>query len=283
MTQSLSLKALFSDLPQISVVEHHATIGSTNDRARELAGLGTPEIAVIVADEQTAGRGRQNRSWYTPAGTALAFSLLTRPAIAPQRAMRLTMLAGLAAVEGIEWVTDLRLDLKWPNDVVTMNNKQLTMINAQEAINNQRPTTKKIGGILTECAFQGDAIDYAVIGLGLNVNVDFSQQFELRAIATSLSQLAGREIDRWAVLKAVVAAWIDRSAWLGDAHADRLREAWAARLINLRKTIRVNLHDQIVEGYAEGVDDDGALLLRMADGRVQRLLSGDVTLHDLNR
>jgi BirA family biotin operon repressor/biotin-[acetyl-CoA-carboxylase] ligase len=283
MTQSLSLKALFSDLPQISVVEHHATIGSTNDRARELARLGTPEIAVIVADEQTAGRGRQNRSWYTPAGTALAFSLLTRPAITPQRAMRLTMLAGLAAVEGIEWATDLRLDLKWPNDVVTMNNKQLTMINAQEAINNQRPTTKKIGGILTECAFQGDAIDYAVIGLGLNVNVDFSQQFELRAIATSLSQLAGREIDRWAVLKAVVAAWIDRSAWLGDAHADRLREAWAARLINLRKTIRVNLHDQIVEGYAEGVDHDGALVLRTADGRVQRLLSGDVTLHDLNR
>jgi BirA family biotin operon repressor/biotin-[acetyl-CoA-carboxylase] ligase len=283
MDQARSVKVLFGDLPQISVIEHCAALGSTNDRARELAQLGTPEIALIAADEQTAGRGRQNRSWYTPAGTALAFSLLTRPAIAAHQAMRLTMLAGLAAMEGIEQATDLRLDLKWPNDVVTMNNKQLTMINAQEAINNQRPTTKKIGGILTECAFQGDAIDYAVIGLGLNVNVDFSQQFELRAIATSLSQLAGREIDRWAVLKAVVAAWIDRSAWLGDAHADRLREAWAARLINLRKTIRVNLHDQIVEGYAEGVDDDGALLLRMADGRVQRLLSGDVTLHDLNR
>ena len=120
------MKALFSDLPQISVVEHYAAIGSTNDRARELAALGTPEIALIVADEQTAGRGRQNRSWYTPAGTALAFSLLTRPAIAPEHAMRLTMLAGLAAVEGIEWATDLRLDLKWPNDVVTMNNEQLS-------------------------------------------------------------------------------------------------------------------------------------------------------------
>ena len=127
--------------PTISVVEHHATIGSTNDRARELAQLGTPEIAVIVADEQTAGRGRQNRSWYTPAGTALAFSLLTRPAIAPQRAMRLTMLAGLAAVEGIEWATDLRLDLKWPNDVVTMNNDQLTMINDQEQPATNAPTT----------------------------------------------------------------------------------------------------------------------------------------------
>ena len=187
MTQSLSLKALFGDLPHISVVEHHVTIGSTNDRARELAHLGTPEIAVIVADEQTAGRGRQNRSWYTPAGTALAFSLLTRPAIAPQRAMRLTMLAGLAAVEGIEWATDLRLDLKWPNDVVTMNNG--------ESANAQQPTTKKVGGILTECAFQGDSIDYAVIGIGLNVNVDFSQQAR---VAPDRHQLepAGRARDR---------------------------------------------------------------------------------------
>ncbi len=296
------MNTLFGDLPQISVVEHYATIGSTNDRARELAQLGTPEIAVISADEQTAGRGRQTRSWYTPAGTALAFSLLTRPAIAARHAMRLTMLAGLAAVEGIEWATDLRLDLKWPNDVVTLNNDQLTMINPVSRTlpglrdqfsmsNGQRPATKKIGGILTECAFQGDTIDYAVIGIGLNVNVDFSQQLELRAIATSLSQLAGREIDRWAVLKAVVAAWVDRSAWLGeesalgDAHVDRLREAWAARLINLRKNIRVKLNDQIgeksalVEGYAEGVDDDGALLLRTADGQLRRLLSGDVTLH----
>jgi BirA family transcriptional regulator, biotin operon repressor / biotin---[acetyl-CoA-carboxylase] ligase len=259
--------ALFSDLPQISVVEHHATLGSTNDRARELARRDTPEIAVIVADEQTAGRGRQNRSWYTPAGTALAVSLLTRPVIAPHHAMRLTMLAGLAAVEGSEWATGLRLDLKWPNDVVFQNEGRLW----------------KVGGILTECAFQGEAIDYAVIGLGLNVNVDFSQQLELREIATSLSQLAGREIDRWAVLKAIVAAWIDRSAWLGDDYADRLREAWAARLINLQRNIRVNFNDQIVEGYAAGVDDDGALLLRTADQRVQRMLSGDVTLHDLNR
>ena len=279
MTLTSALNALLSDLPPISVVEHHVTIGSTNDRARELAQFGTPEIAVIVADEQTAGRGRQNRSWYTPAGSALALSLLTRPAIAPQRAMRLTMLAGLAAVEGIEWATDLHLDLKWPNDVVTMNNEKSGSV--PPTTNHQQPTTKKIGGILTECAFQGDAIDYAVIGIGLNVNVDFSQQLELRQIATSLSQLAGREIDRWAVLKAVVAAWIDRSAWLDDD--DRLREAWAARLINLRRNLRVNLNDQIVEGYAEGVDNDGALLLRTADGRVQRLLSGDVTLHDLNR
>ncbi len=255
----------FSDLPKVSTVEHYAAIGSTNNRARELAAAGTPEIALVVADEQLAGRGRQGRSWYTPPGTALAFSLLTRPAIAAQHAMRLTMLAGLTAVEGIEWATGLRLDLKWPNDVVLRSEDRWW----------------KVGGILTECAFQGDDIAYAVIGIGLNVNVDFSQQLELRETATSLMHLAGREIDRWAVLKAVVAAWVDRYAWLADA--DRLRDAWAVRLINLQRRIRVNLNDQIVEGYADGIDDEGALLLRTADREVRRLLSGDVTLHDLNR
>jgi BirA family biotin operon repressor/biotin-[acetyl-CoA-carboxylase] ligase len=257
------LPALFNDLAKISLVEHHAAIGSTNDRARELAAQGAPEIALIAADEQLAGRGRQGRSWYTPPGTALAFSLLTRPAIAAPQAMRLTMLAGLAVVEGIQYATGLRLDLKWPNDVVFHTADRWW----------------KVGGILTECAFQGDDIAYAVTGIGLNVNVDFSQQRELREIATSLMHLAGGELDRWAVLKAVVAAWIDRYAEI--ATDDPLREAWAARLINLRRNIRVNLNGQTVEGYAAGVDADGALLLRTADQPVQRLLSGDVTLHDL--
>ncbi len=265
MTSSAQLMTdLFDDLPEIGTVEHFAAIGSTNDRARELAAAGTPEIALVVADEQLAGRGRQGRSWYTPPGTALAFSLLIRPAIPAWRAMCLTMLAGLAAVEGIERATGWRLDLKWPNDVVFRGERRW----------------RKVGGILTECAFQGDDLAYAVIGLGLNVNVDFSAQIELRETAASLSHLAGHEIDRWAVLKAVVVAWVERYAWLAGARADRLRDAWAARLINLQQVIRVNLNDQAVEGYAEGVDADGALLLRTADGQLQRLLSGDVTLHD---
>jgi BirA family biotin operon repressor/biotin-[acetyl-CoA-carboxylase] ligase len=294
------LTALFSDLPRISLIEHYTVIGSTNDRARELArddapGGRAPEIALIVADEQQAGRGRQNRSWYTPPGTALAFSLLTRPAIAARHAMRLTMLAGLAAVEGIEQATGLRLYLKWPNDVVTV-----TMNNTQGASSKeQSPFTRKIGGILTECALAGDRIDYAVVGIGLNVNVDFTQHAELREVATSLRRLAGREIDRWVVLKAVVAAFVDRYAWLGANSAPgadfapsvdfavgtphHLRDAWAARLINLRRHIRVDLNGQILTGYAEGVDDDGALLLRTEATQLHRLLSGDVTLHDLNR
>lgn len=265
------IRAALRDLPLIATVEHHASIGSTNDRARELAQAHAPEITLVSADEQLSGRGRQNRAWFTPPSTALAISLLTRPAIAASHAMRLTMLAGLAAVAGIETVTGLRLDLKWPNDVVS------------PLPGRERPGESgllKVGGILTEASFQGDTIEYAVVGMGINVNVDFGGNAELRDIATSLKMLRGNEIDRAVVLKAIVAAFVERYAWLHDG--DRLRKAWAARLINLGREIRVQLDDEIVAGRSESVDTDGALLLRTPDGQLQRLLSGDVTLHNLN-
>lgn len=265
------IQTALRDIAAIRRVEHHASIGSTNDRARELAQADQPEIALISADEQTAGRGRQNRSWYTPAGTALALSLLVRPVIPARQAMRLTMLAGLAAVEGIEQATGLRLDLKWPNDVVAVNNPP-------RHPSTFRPYWLKVGGILTEAAFGGDAIEYAVIGLGINVNVDFGGHGELRNIATSLKELSGNPIDRAVVLKEIVAAFVKRYARL---RGDELQAAWAARLINLKRTLRVQLDAEIVEGYAEGVDDDGALLVRTDNGDVRRLLSGDVTLHNV--
>ncbi len=277
------VRAALRDMPLISIVEHHASIGSTNDRARELANAGmraqtaAPEIALISADEQLSGRGRQNRAWFTPPGTALAISLLTRPVIAPQHAMRLTMLAGLATVEGIEQATGLRLDLKWPNDVVAIHNSQFTVHNAQPSAFSLQPL--KVGGILTEASFQGDGLEYAVVGMGINVNVDFSSNADLRDIATSLNTLRGNPIDRAVVLKEIVAAFVERYAWLNDG--DRLREAWAARLINLGRDIRVQLDDTILTGRSENVDTDGALLLRTPDGQLHRLLSGDVTLHNL--
>jgi len=261
------IQSVLRAVPLISAVEHYASIGSTNDRARELAQAGAPEIAVISADEQTTGRGRQNRAWFTPHGTALAISLLIRPTIAPQHAMRLTMLAGLAAVEGIERATGLRLDLKWPNDVVALQPSALS------------PQPLKVGGILTEASFQDDAIDYAVVGLGVNINVDFSDNAELHSIATSLKTLSGNQIDRADVLKEIIVAFVERYAWLHDG--DRLREAWAARLINLERDIRVQLGAEVLEGRSDGVDADGALLLRTRDGQIHRLLSGDVTLHNL--
>ena len=273
------VRATLRDVPLISTVEHHVSIGSTNDRARELANVNVPEIALISADEQLNGRGRQNRSWFTPPGTALAISLLTRPKIAPQHAMRLTMLAGLAAVEGIETATGLRLALKWPNDVVVLTDDGRRTTD-RSASSVYRPPSLKVGGILTEASFQGDGLDYAIVGMGINVNVDFSGNAELQNIATSLKTLRGNPIERAVVLKAIIAAFVERYVWLNDG--DRLREAWAARLINLGREIRVQLDDEIITGRSESVDTDGALLLRTSDGQLHRLLSGDVTLHNLN-
>ncbi|HZY44278.1 MAG TPA: biotin--[acetyl-CoA-carboxylase] ligase, partial [Anaerolineae bacterium] len=236
-----SIRAALSDQPLIKQVLHTHSIGSTNDLARQLANDGAEEIALISTNEQTAGRGRQGRSWFTPRGSALAISLLTRPAIPAPRAMLLTMLAGLAVVEGIEDATNLHLDLKWPNDVVSIANDQ--MPNAK---------LRKVGGILTECSFQNDQIEYAIVGIGLNVDVDFSQQESLRNSATSLIELSGLPIDQLVVLKAIVTRFIDHYSWLGNEV--KLRDAWRARLINLGQHVSVQSGAEILEGLAEAVD-----------------------------
>jgi BirA family biotin operon repressor/biotin-[acetyl-CoA-carboxylase] ligase len=266
-----AIRAALIDMPLIRQVLHHAAISSTNDLARQLASGGAPEIVLISADEQLAGRGRQGRAWYTPPGTALAISLLTRPRVPAQHAMQLTMLAGLAAVEGIEQATGLRLSLKWPNDIVSP-------LPHTEGSGEGR--ILKVGGILTETAFRGDDIEYAIVGLGLNVNVDFAANDELRDIAISLSELIGNPIDRLAVLRSIVTSFVGHYRKLETEQ--RLRNAWAARLINLGRDVRVQIDDRILEGRSEDVDHDGALLLRTKDGQVHRLLSGDVTLHRAN-
>jgi BirA family biotin operon repressor/biotin-[acetyl-CoA-carboxylase] ligase len=153
-------------------------IGSTNDEARRLAQAAAPEGLLVVAEAQTAGRGRAGRRWLTPAGSALAFSLVLRPAIPPAQATRLTMIAGLAVCEAIELVTGLPVSLKWPNDIWLAG--------------------QKAGGILVETATTaGDdqPVEYAVVGIGLNVHeappasaVDFP--------ATALSLQAGQPVDR---------------------------------------------------------------------------------------
>jgi BirA family biotin operon repressor/biotin-[acetyl-CoA-carboxylase] ligase len=285
---SLTTESIQSALAKQSLirrVEHFNIIGSTNDLARYHANEGAAEIVLISTDEQTAGRGRQGRSWYTPHGSALAISLLTRPSISAQRAMLMTMLAGLAVVEGIEDATGLRLDLKWPNDVVSidppagfidgsMPHKNLREDFAQPSALSLQPL--KVGGILTECSFQNDQIEYAIVGIGLNVNVDFSQQPDLRNIATNLMELKGQPIDRLKVLTSIVTRFIDLYPWLNNEV--RLRDAWRARLMNLGHFIRVQSGAEVLEGFSEAVDVDGALLLRTSDGQVHRLLSGDVTL-----
>ncbi|HLF26233.1 MAG TPA: biotin--[acetyl-CoA-carboxylase] ligase [Anaerolineae bacterium] len=265
LTEPLSasaIRAALAQAPLIKEVVYAPAVGSTNDVARDLALHAAPHATLVVTDDQTAGRGRLNRTWYMPPCAALAFSILVRPDLAALHANRLTMLAGLAAAEGIEQATGLAIHLKWPNDVIVMKHEESSM--------------KKVGGILTESSISGEQIDYAVVGIGLNVNVDFADQPELAETATSLWLELSHPVDRLKVLAAVVACFAARFEWLSADAA--LRAAWSTRLITLGHRVEAHTPAGALAGLAQAVDDDGALLLRTDDGRLHRLLAADVTL-----
>ena len=232
--------------------------GSTMDEARRLAEQGAPDGALVIADYQTAGRGRLDRRWQAPPASSLFLTLIFRPAVAPHHAQQLTMLCGLAVAESVEAETGLPVGLKWPNDLEIGG--------------------AKVGGILTEVELSGVRISYALVGLGLNVNLD-PQQLTGAVLtrATSLSAELGRPVARlpllWAVLRAIDARYLALGAGAPDLHA-----AWARRLVTLGRTVTVSTGDAAWQGTAEVVDAEGALLVRRADGSIERIIAGDVTV-----
>jgi BirA family biotin operon repressor/biotin-[acetyl-CoA-carboxylase] ligase len=258
------------------------TIGSTNDVAHEQARAGAVDGTLVLADEQTAGRGRLDRRWWAPAGTCLLMSLLLRPVLALARAGELAMCLGLGAVEGIETVTGVRAALKWPNDVLLHE--------------------RKLGGMLAELRVDNNRLEYAVLGLGLNVNVDFHAPLmapsraadgrsprpdalrssdpstevppEVAASATSLLAALGQPVDRIALLAAILAhteAWYDRMLAGASPHA-----AWARRLDTLGRRVIVSLAAGALTGLATGVTPEGALLITDDSGQSHTVWSGDV-------
>jgi BirA family biotin operon repressor/biotin-[acetyl-CoA-carboxylase] ligase len=230
--------------------------GSTNVEARRLAESGAPEGTLVIADHQTAGRGRLDRRWEAPPASSLLMSLIFRPPLAAFQVQRLTMICGLAAVEAIESETGLHVDLKWPNDLLIGG--------------------AKVGGILTEVAVAGERVDYAIVGIGLNVNLDFQQPDGFLMAATSLSQALGQPIARLPLLRAFLRIVDRRYEALKAGHSPH-RE-WAGRLVTLGKPVTVSDSDAVWGGVAEDVDADGSLLVRLADDRLQVVVAGDVTV-----
>jgi BirA family biotin operon repressor/biotin-[acetyl-CoA-carboxylase] ligase len=248
-------RGLKTELIGQSIVCYSST-GSTNEVLKELAGQGVPEGTLVIADEQTAGKGRLGRKWLAPPGTSLLMSLLFRPDLAPNQAPRLTMLCSLAIADAIEGLTGLSVGLKWPNDIFIRG--------------------KKVGGILTESRTAGGRLDYVVVGMGLNVNLGIFALPELRGTATSLSEELGREVSRlellWGILEGIETRY--KSLRRGESP----HEEWAAHLINLGRQVQVTTPHGLLAGWAEKVDADGALILRTPGGQRQRVLAGDVTL-----
>jgi BirA family biotin operon repressor/biotin-[acetyl-CoA-carboxylase] ligase len=232
--------------------------GSTNDVALTLAAGGDAEGVVVIADEQTAGRGRRGHTWHSPPGSGLYVSIVLRPSPAKTGDARtaglLTLAAGVALAEAVEAMTGLRADIKWPNDLLVGR--------------------RKLAGILAEAA-TGD-LGHVVLGYGLNVSARALVP-DIEHRATSIESELGRPVDRAALCAETIVAIARRYRDLLDGRFDAILDAWRSRSPSSRHA-GVTWHTPAgaVAGLTAGIDEQGALLVRVGD-RVERIVGGELT------
>ncbi|MDE3001099.1 MAG: biotin--[acetyl-CoA-carboxylase] ligase [Gemmatimonadota bacterium] len=229
-------------------------LDSTNALATRAALTGAPHGTLVLAEHQKAGRGRQGRNWFSPPGVGLWFSLILRYDLTVARAWMLTLGAAVALADAVEASTGVCPDVRWPNDLYLND--------------------RKLAGILTEVRSGVDRLDFAVLGIGINVNqekADFPAG--LQDTATSLRCGTGRTHDRTVFLAETLRALEQVYAVLD---AERIRKLWTGKARMLGKPVCVMTDAGPVRGVAEDVGTDGALLVRGANGGVRRVMAGDV-------
>lgn len=240
-------------------VYYYASLDSTNREARALASAGAPGGSLVVAEEQAGGRGRLGRGWFSPRYMGIWCSLVLRPDIEPGKAPPVTMLTAVAVSAAVEKVTGVRPGIKWPNDLLAGG--------------------RKLCGILTEMDAEMEKVNFLVVGIGLNVNIPpdaFPE--ELRATATSLYQVKGGRVSRQDLLKQLLREFENcYRNWLESGFGPVLEE-WKRRCVTLNCPVRVSTPRESWDGWAEDVDDAGALILRMPGGSRQRFMAGEVSL-----
>ena len=247
--------------PALTAVEVYDTIGSTNTRAVELARAGTPGVALVLSDSQSCGRGRVSRPFYSPPGTGIYLTLLTRPRVAPDLLPRLTPLAAVATAEAIEAIADVRVGVKWVNDLWIGE--------------------KKITGILTEGALRADGTpDYAVIGIGINVG-PMTFPGDIAAVATSVANETGAAPDRDGLTLAVIDRLLTRlAAFPGGDFLD----AYRSRSVLDGRDVTGARGTETFDARVLGIDPDGCLRLRRQGGEECVLPSGEIAhVHPKNR
>lgn len=236
---------------------------STNARAGAAGDAGAPEGLVVIADQQTAGKGRLGRSWVSPAAVNLYLSVLLRPPVLPVEAPQLTFLSAVAVCRAISEVSGLEPTVKWPNDVLLHG--------------------RKTAGLLNEMSSETDRVNYVVLGIGVNLNMT-PEQFptQLRYPATSLSIELGRQVSRLAFTRSLLQQ-IDTlyAAYLASGPRPVLA-AWEEYCDLTGKPIAVDCQSRMIRGIMAGLDDDGALLVKTAAGSFERVLAGDVRPADPN-
>ena len=232
---------------------------STNLWIKRLAKEGASEGTLALAEFQSAGRGRLGRSWEVPEGTSVMMSILLRPKFEPQYAPTLTLVMGMAVAKAVKSL-GFDVSIKWPNDVVVSH--------------------KKICGILTEMGVRDGKIDYAVIGVGINVNIkEFPE--EMADKATSLYLESGKEFDRSQIPGLVMEAFEEYyEKFAATCDLSGLKEEYESILANYNQPVRV-LAKEPYEGVARGITDGGELLVEKTDGTIAAVSAGEVSVRGL--
>ena len=232
-------------------VFYYPSLDSTMAVARRETKKQVAEGTVVVAGEQTAGRGRLQRSWISPEGS-ISVSIVLYPEAA--YLSKMIMVASLAVVRSIEVVTGLKPVIKWPNDVLIDD--------------------KKVCGILLESDVVRGTVNHVILGIGLNVNVDVAGYPEIPVNATSISNEMGEHVSRLRILRQLLIEI--EQLYIALPSGKTVYEEWSKRLVTLGQNIRVKSGETIYEGLAESVDIDGSLLLRTSDGSLTKIVAGDL-------
>ncbi|CAM3886560.1 biotin--[acetyl-CoA-carboxylase] ligase [Mesobacillus zeae] len=242
-------------------IHYEESVESTQKIAHRLAADGAPEGTIIVADEQTMGRGRLGRRWHSPKFSGIWLSVILRPDLPPPKAPQLTLIAAVAVVQAIEDVTGLVPQIKWPNDILIGQ--------------------KKVTGILTELQAESDRINAIIIGIGMNVNqkaADFPE--EIIETATSLAIEAGHDVSRAALIQSM----LYRLEKLYKTYLDKgfypIKLLWESYAISIGKKITARTLSGDFSGTALGITEDGVLMIEESDGSLRYVYSADIQLDE---
>lgn len=240
-------------------IYYEDTVGSTQKIAQKLAYEGAEEGTLVIAEEQTLGKGRLDRKWHSPKYKGIWMSLLLRPAIPIMKAPQLTLLTAVAVLQGIQEVTGVQLEIKWPNDL---------LING-----------KKVTGILTELQADSDRIQSLIVGIGINVNQqqeDYPE--ELHSLATSLFIETGVVWNRAKLIQQILLEIENLYIIYLEKGFYPIKILWESYSISIGKRVTANTLSGSIKGKALGINEDGVLLLEDDDGKTHFIYSADILL-----
>ncbi len=237
----------------------YETTDSTNTVAAMLAEKGEKEGTIVVADSQVRGRGRFGRSWVSPPGVNVYMSIVLRPEMEPKDATLITIMAAVACTLALRRVTGLPITIKWPNDLMV--------------------SEKKLGGILTETRMDSKRIEYAVSGIGINVNMDLDVLPDVvKEVATSIKMETGRLFSRAEIIQKVLNEINDWYNILKEKRHSEITSQWEQLTSTLGRNVEIIIGSEALKGIAESITDEGLLILRLPSGASRVIQYGDLTM-----